>query len=133
MSYFHILQVSLDDQIKKVGAEYQINIPTSRFLEYTEENIRILFKIISQEKLDQIKKYPALITIERFEKEITLAKINSIVYEQNKQNIVINFIKLTSITTSSDSIDYSESDTKEETKEKYIKFRWCFKKYADIK
>ena len=79
MSYFHILQVSLDDQIKQVGDEYQINIPTSRFLEYTEENIRILFKIISQEKLDQIKKYPALITIERFEKEITLAKINSIV------------------------------------------------------
>jgi len=130
MSYFHILQVSLDDQIKQVGDEYQINIPTSRFLEYTEENIRILFKIISQEKLDQIKKYPALITIERFEKEITLAKINSIVYEQNKQNIVINFIKLTSITTSSDSIDYSESDTREETKEKYIKFN---EKIASIK
>ena len=34
MSYFHILQVSLDDQIKQVGDEYQINIPTSRFLEY---------------------------------------------------------------------------------------------------
>lgn len=130
MSYFHILQVSIDDQIKQVGDEYQINIPTSRFLEYTEENIRILFKIISPEKLDQIKKYPALITIERFEKEITLAKINSIVYEQNKQNIVINFIKLTSITTSSNSIDNSESDTAAEALEKYKKFK---EKIASIK
>ena len=32
MSYFHILQVSIDSQIKSVGEDYQINIPTSRFL-----------------------------------------------------------------------------------------------------
>ena len=75
MSYFHILQVSLDDQIKKVGAEYQINIPTSRFLEYTEENIRILFKIISQEKLDQIKKYPALIKLSLKSKHVFFSEL----------------------------------------------------------
>ena len=97
MSYFHILQVSTDIQIESVGDEYKINIPTSRFLEYTNEDIRVFFKIISQEKLNLLKEYPALITIERFEKEITLAQIKSIIYQQPEQNIVINFTKLESI------------------------------------
>ena len=120
MSYFHILQVSIDSQIKSVGEDYQINIPTSRFLEYTDENIRIFFKIITEEKLNLLNKYPALITIERFEKEIILAKIKSTIYEPNEQNIVINFEKLESINImSKEDIEFTEEDTRETKKEKY--------------
>ena len=123
MSYFHILQVSTDIQIESVGDEYKINIPTSRFLEYTNEDIRVFFKIISQEKLNLLKEYPALITIERFEKEITLAQIKSIIYQQPEQNIVINFTKLESISImSKDNIDFTGVDTREARKEKYKNF-----------
>lgn len=119
MSYFHILQVSIDSQIKSVGEDYQINIPTSRFLEYTDENVRIFFKIITEEKLNLLNKYPALITIERFEKEIILAKIKNTIYQPDEQNIVINFEKLESINIiSREDIEFTEEDTRETKKEK---------------
>lgn len=123
MSYFHILQVSTELQIEPVGDEYQINIPTSRFLEYTNEDIRVFFKIISEEKLILLQEYPALITIERFEKEITLAKIKSIIYQPHKQNILINFTKLESIPIMlKEDIEFTDEDTKETRKEKYKNF-----------
>lgn len=123
MSYFHILQVSTELQIEPVGDEYQINIPTSRFLEYTNEDIRVFFKIISEEKLTLLQKYPALITIERFEKEITLAQIKSIIYQSHKQNIVVNFKKLESIPIMlKQDIEFTNEDTKETRKEKYKDF-----------
>lgn len=123
MSYFHILQVSTGIQIESVGDEYQINIPTSRFLEYTNEDIRVFFKIISEEKLNLLKEYPALITIERFEKEITLAQIKSIIYQQPEQNIVINFTKLESIPIMlKEDIEFTDEDTRETKKEKYKNF-----------
>jgi hypothetical protein len=41
MSYFNILQVSTENQIKKHDSNYIIIMDTSRFLEYTNEDIRV--------------------------------------------------------------------------------------------
>ncbi|UOH74331.1 hypothetical protein MOW08_05815 [Acinetobacter schindleri] len=63
MSFFNILQVSNEHQITQNDEIYQINFHSSRFLEYTDEDIRILYKTLTQEKLDLLKKYPALVTM----------------------------------------------------------------------
>lgn len=119
MCYFNILQVSTEHQIKQVDQEFQIIFHTSRFLEYTDEDIRIFYKIITQDNVDLLKKYPALITIERFEKEVTLAKIQNITYNSDEQNIVVNFRKLDSIKIRTrDDIEFTENDTRETIKEK---------------
>lgn len=123
MSYFNILQVSTEHQITQLDQEYQISFHTSRFLEYTDEDIRIFYKIVTQDNLDLLKKYPALITRERFEKEISLAKIQSITYDPKEQNIVVNFIELQSINIRTrDDIDFTEQDTRETISEKYKHF-----------
>lgn len=120
MSYFHILQVSIPDQIKLIGEDYQISIPASRFLEYTDENIRIFFKIITEENLVLLNRYPAIITIERFEKEIILAKIKNTIYNNEEQNILVNFEKLESINIMSyDDVEITEEDTKETKRAKF--------------
>lgn len=120
MSYFHILQVSFESQIKPIEDKYEIMIPTSRFLEFTDENIRILFKIITEEKLNLLKRYPALITIEKFENEVILARIINITYKQEEQNIFIIFEKLESVTIpSKEDVEYTEDDTRETLKVKY--------------
>lgn len=123
MSYFHILQVSTEHQITQLDEEYQISFHTSRFLEYTDEDIRIFYKTPNQDNLDLLKKYPALITLERFEKEVSLAKIQSITYSPEEQNIVVNFTKLQSIHIQTrDDIDFTEQDTSETIREKYKNF-----------
>lgn len=119
MSFFNILQVSNEHQITQNDEIYQINFHSSRFLEYTDEDIRILYKTLTQEKLDLLKKYPALVTMERFEKEISLGKILNITYSSEEQNIVVEFNKLHSINIQTrEDITYTDEDTKETWKQK---------------
>ena len=110
MSYFNILQVSTENQIKEHESGYQIIIDTNRFLEYTNEDIRIFYKQINQEKLDLLKKYPTFITYERFEKEISLAQIKNIIYQATEQNIIINYNQLDAIyITQKEDIEFTDT------------------------
>ncbi|ENV66189.1 FRG domain [Acinetobacter junii] len=120
MSYFNILQVSTENQIKEHESGYQIIIDTNRFLEYTNEDIRIFYKQINQEKLDLLKKYPTFITYERFEKEISLAQIKNIIYQATEQNIIINYNQLDAIyITQKEDIEFTDTDSRETIREKY--------------
>lgn len=83
MCYFHIIQMSQIAQIQKKNDEITIDIAVERFLEYTTEDIRLLYKPIQQDRLELLKNYPAIITIEQFSQELILGKILEIHYSEN--------------------------------------------------
>lgn len=95
MSYFQILQVSTEHQIVCIEDDrFSISFPTDRFLQYTDQEIRIFYKIITQENLDFLKRYPALVTIEKFEKEIILAQIENITHRKKNKDIFVEYRKI---------------------------------------
>lgn len=126
MSYFQILQVTTPQQIKPSSEnEFSISFSNDRFLKYTDEDIRIFYKNFSQDNINLLKKYPAFITIERFENEIVLAKIISINIDENNENYIVNFLKINTIKiTQWEEITYkSREESKAATKD--------YKEYLD--
>lgn len=98
MSFFQILQVSIEDQIKTLeDNKFLIVFPNDRFLQFTDEDIRIFYKSITPQKLELLKNYPALVTIERFAKEILLAQIISIEYNEKNKDLSVTYSKISSI------------------------------------
>lgn len=94
MAYFNILQISSPEQItyndeKKDTGE--ITYALHRFLEYTDSNIKSYFEDLDQDKINILKKYPALITFEKFEHEIILAKLQNIIINKKNQTITTQF------------------------------------------
>lgn len=124
MSFFHILQVSTLEQIKKItDKKVMISFPANRFLEYTDEKIRIFYKELTSENLQFLKKYPALITIEVFQDNIYLTQIENVTYLEESEEIEahLNIIKILPIQQRED-IDIKKDDSREVRKVKFENF-----------
>lgn len=127
MTYFHILQANNIEQIEILDNDLsQLSFPIDRFLEYTDEILRIFYKVPTSESLDLLKKYPAFLTIERFEKKIQIIQIIQINYNKDKQQIIAIFKILDSKDTISDHEQHLLNLFQFESYEKY-RFHWALK------
>ena len=84
MAFFHVLQVADKSQISQDGSTFSITFPLERFLEHTADDIKNYYYDTDQNQLNFLLRYPAVITIENFDKEISLSKI----IEINKNDIL---------------------------------------------
>lgn len=97
MSFFNVLQVSTKDQLKKIDEnEFSIAFDRRRFVEYTEEDIRILYKIVNNDNLKFLKKYPAIITFEQFNEDVSLARILEVSYDEESLSVRVVYQELVS-------------------------------------
>jgi len=78
MAFFHVLQVADKSQISKDGNTVSITFPLDRFLEHTAEDIKNYYYNTDENQLKFLLRYPAIITIENFDDEISLTKISEI-------------------------------------------------------
>lgn len=117
MSYFHVLQVTSKHQINSKSRMIHIDIPKNRFLEYTAEDIRLLYKVPTEDKLNFLKKYPAVVTVEQFVGDVVLVKIAEISYQENSLNVNVLCEKLSHYSFDPDSDESYKGD--EGSKEYY--------------
>lgn len=97
MSLFNVLQVSTKDQLKKIdGNKFSVAFDRRRFLEYTEEDIRIFYKVVNNDNLKFLKEYPTLITVEQFNEDVSLVKILEISYQEDSLSVHVVYQELLS-------------------------------------
>jgi hypothetical protein len=110
MSFFHVLQVADPSQIYENNGTFSITFPLDRFLEHTEKDIKDYYYNTDKNQLNFLLRYPAIITIEQFSDEISLAKI----IEINKNNVLRNITAKYKILRSIRSPQLPEVITKED-------------------
>ncbi|AMW79521.1 hypothetical protein AMD27_11900 [Acinetobacter sp. TGL-Y2] len=89
MNYFNVIQNYSEGSITyKSHNKIQIKLHSSRFTEYSDEDIRTAFKIINNEKLQLVKKLPCVICFEDFKDYVALGQIEKIFYDNLGQFII---------------------------------------------
>lgn len=97
MAFFHVLQVADKSQISQDGSTFSITFPLERFLEHTADDIKNSYYDTDQNQLNFLLRYPAVITIENFDKEISLSKIIEINKNDTLRSITVKYEILSSI------------------------------------
>ncbi|WP_343578724.1 FRG domain-containing protein [Acinetobacter sp.] len=97
MAFFHVLQVADKSQISQTGNTFSITFPLDRFLEHTAEDIKNYYYNTDENQLNFLLRYPAIITIENFDDEISLSKISKISKNDKLRSITAEYEILASI------------------------------------
>lgn len=88
MSYFNVIQnYSIDSLEQNLDNKISVRFHSSRFTEYSDEDIRTAFKILDNDKLQLVKKIPCVICFEDFKDYIALGQIEKISYDISGQFI----------------------------------------------
>lgn len=96
MYYFNVIQNYSEKNItNKSDNEVQVRFHTSRFTEYSDEDIRTAFKILDHEKLISVKSLPTVICFEDFKDYVAVGQITDIDYDLNGQFIIAEIKLLT--------------------------------------
>lgn len=94
MIYFNVIQNYSEENIHHISNDQiQVKFHSSRFTEYSDEDIRTAFKILDHDKLQLVKRLPCVICFEDFKDYVALGQIEKISYETFNQ-IIIADIKL---------------------------------------
>ncbi|GLX62571.1 hypothetical protein KMU_06110 [Proteus vulgaris] len=94
-----IMKVNDDDWAVPEGQIGQSSMPLSRYLEYTNDSISVIFREVNEKVLDKLKSIPCLLMTE-FEKERTLDNCTRLV-----SNIRVAILE--NITVNGSNLDYS--------------------------
>lgn len=96
MKYYNLLMIYDSSKLGALDNEtVTLSFHTSRFLEYTDNDIRSHFQFLSIEKLNKLKNFPCILTFELFEKYICFGKAEEILLDSKTQIINIKFKKFT--------------------------------------
>lgn len=94
MKYYNLLMIyDRSELVAKDKETVTLSFHTSRFLEYTDNNIRSYFQFLSIEKLNKLKNFPFILTFELFENYICFGKAEEILLDSKTQIINIKFKK----------------------------------------